>query len=44
MNSSHDPEITKHTVGTLYNMSRHPNGLMAIFNSGGIPALVRLLR
>lgn len=41
--NSSDPETTKHMVGTLYNVSGHANGLLAIFRSGGIEALVKLL-
>ncbi len=44
MASTNDPEIYKSTAGTLHNLSRYPQGLLAIFRSGGIPALVRLLR
>lgn len=38
-----DPEISRTAVGSLHNMSHHRQGLLAIFKSGGIPALVRLL-
>lgn len=41
---SDNPELTRHTTGTLYNISRHDRGVLAIFQSDGIPALVRLLR
>ncbi|VDO91931.1 unnamed protein product [Soboliphyme baturini] len=43
INKNGDSEMTKYTSGTLYNISRHYPGLLAIFQSGGIPALVRLL-
>ncbi|CAK9289982.1 unnamed protein product [Gordionus sp. m RMFG-2023] len=36
-------EIMKSLVGALYNISHHKQGLAAIFKSGGIPALVKLL-
>ena len=36
-------ESTKGAVGTLHNLSHHRQGLLAIFKSGGIPALVKLL-
>merc|ERR1740123_873340 len=38
-----DLESTKGAVGTLHNLSMHRQGLLAIFKSGGIPALVKLL-
>merc|ERR1719259_113229 len=38
-----DLESTKGAVGTLHNLSHHRQGLLAIFKSGGIPALVKLL-
>jgi len=38
-----DLESTKGAVGTLHNLSHHRQGLMAIFKSGGINALVKLL-
>ncbi|CAG9783595.1 unnamed protein product [Diatraea saccharalis] len=40
---SNDLETTKGAVGTLHNLSHHRQGLLAIFKSGGIPALVKLL-
>ncbi|KRY07317.1 Armadillo segment polarity protein, partial [Trichinella patagoniensis] len=40
MNLNADPELTKYAAGILYNISRHYAGLLAIFQSGGIPALV----
>ncbi len=43
MDVSADPELNKFTTGTLYHMSQHTQGLLAIFRSGGIRALVRLL-
>ncbi len=41
--NSSDLESTKGAVGTLHNLSHHRQGLLAIFKSGGIPALVKLL-
>jgi len=38
-----DPEVSRTSVGSLHNLSHHRQGLLAIFKSGGIPALVRLL-
>ena len=38
-----DLESTKGAVGTMHNLSHHRQGLMAIFKSGGINALVKLL-
>jgi len=43
MNSTTDVETTKCAAGTLHNLSHHRQGLLAIFKSGGIPALVKLL-
>jgi len=43
ISSSNDLETTKGAVGTLHNLSHHEQGLLAIFKSGGIPALVKLL-
>lgn len=37
-------ELTRYAAGTLYNISRNDRGVLAIFQSGGIPVLVRLLR
>ena len=42
--ATNDLETTKGAVGTLHNLSHHRQGLLAIFKSGGIPALVKLLR
>merc|ERR1711997_1205469 len=41
--NTNDLESTKGAVGTLHNLSHHRQGLLAIFKSGGIPALVKLL-
>nr|ACZ56248.1 beta-catenin [Hydractinia echinata] len=41
--NSNDAETVRCAVGALHNMSHHRQGLLAIFKSGGIPALVRLL-
>ncbi len=43
MGETTDPTVTRYTAGTLYHMSQHSQGLLAIFESGGIRALVRLL-
>ncbi|XP_021931264.1 armadillo segment polarity protein-like isoform X2 [Zootermopsis nevadensis] len=43
ISSSNDLESTKAAVGTLHNLSHHRQGLLAIFTSGGIIALVKLL-
>lgn len=43
ISTSDDLETTKGAVGTLHNLSHHRQGLLAIFKSGGIPALVKLL-
>lgn len=44
LSNSNDLETTRVTVGALHNLSHHRQGLLAIFKSGGIPALVKLLR
>merc|ERR1719411_1777487 len=41
--NTNDLESTKGAVGTLHNLSMHRQGLLAIFKSSGIPALVKLL-
>lgn len=43
LNKTTDPETTRLLTGTLHNLSHHAQGLLYIFKSGGIPALVRLL-
>ncbi|CAH0391030.1 unnamed protein product [Bemisia tabaci] len=43
ISNSNDFETTKVAVGALHNLSHHRQGLLAIFKSGGIPALVKLL-
>ncbi|KAL5274764.1 CTNNB1 family protein [Megaselia abdita] len=43
ISKSNDLETTKGAVGTLHYLSHHRQGLLAIFKSGGIPALVKLL-
>ncbi|XP_044260487.1 armadillo segment polarity protein isoform X3 [Tribolium madens] len=43
ISNSNDLETTKGAVGTLHKLSHHRQGLLAIFKSGGIPALVKLL-
>uniref|UniRef100_A0A915ICE2 Beta-catenin n=1 Tax=Romanomermis culicivorax TaxID=13658 RepID=A0A915ICE2_ROMCU len=42
-NSSKDPSTVKYTVGALYNLSGGNDGRLAIFRSGGIEALIKLL-
>ena len=44
MNTTSDVETTRCAAGTLHNLSHHRQGLLTIFKSGGIPALVKLLR
>ena len=44
MSNTNDSETTRCAAGTLHNLSHHRQGLLAIFKSGGIPALVKLLR
>jgi len=44
MSNTNDVETTRCAAGTLHNLSHHRQGLLAIFKSGGIPALVKLLR
>uniref|UniRef100_T1INN4 Armadillo segment polarity protein n=1 Tax=Strigamia maritima TaxID=126957 RepID=T1INN4_STRMM len=43
MSTSNDLETTRCAAGTLHNLSHHRQGLLAIFKSGGISALVKLL-
>ena len=43
LSNSSDLESTKGAIGTLHNLSHHRQGLLAIFKSGGINALVKLL-
>jgi len=43
ISNTNDLESTKGAVGTLHNLSMHKQGLLAIFKSAGIPALVKLL-
>lgn len=43
MSNTNDLETTRCAAGTLHNLSHHRQGLLAIFKSGGIPALVKLL-
>ena len=44
MSTTNDPETSRCAAGTLHNLSHHRQGLLAIFKTGGIPALVKLLR
>ncbi|XP_078385621.1 junction plakoglobin-like [Cetorhinus maximus] len=43
MQNSSDLETARHAAGILHNFSHHRDGMLAIFKSGGIPALVRML-
>ncbi|XP_001647517.3 catenin beta [Nematostella vectensis] len=43
LNNMSDVETTRCAAGTLHNLSHHRQGLLSIFKSGGIPALVKLL-
>lgn len=43
MQNTNDVETARCTAGTLHNLSHHREGLLAIFKSGGIPALVKML-
>lgn len=43
ISTSNDLDTTRSATGTLQNLSQHRQGLLAIFKSGGIPALVKLL-
>lgn len=44
MQNTGDMETTRATASILHNLSHKREGLLAIFKSGGIPALVRMLR
>ena len=39
-----EPEAARCGAGALHNISHHRQGLLTIFKSGGIPALVKMLR
>lgn len=43
MANTNDVETTRCAAGALHNLSHHRAGLLSIFKSGGIPALVKLL-
>jgi len=43
MNNTNDTETVRCIAGTLHNVSHHRQGLLGIFKSAGIPALVKLL-
>ncbi|KAM9315220.1 junction plakoglobin-like isoform 1-T2 [Pholidichthys leucotaenia] len=43
MQNTSDMETAKATTGILHNLSHSREGLLSIFKSGGIPALVRML-
>lgn len=44
MQNTSDMETAKATASILHNLSHQREGLLSIFKSGGIPALVRMLR
>ena len=44
MSNTNDTETICCASGTLHNISHHRQGPLAIFKSGGIPALIKLLR
>ncbi|CAK8674932.1 catenin beta-1-like [Clavelina lepadiformis] len=43
MQNATDPETQRACTGALHNLSHHRQGLLSIFKSGGIPALVKML-
>ncbi|XP_028675048.1 junction plakoglobin-like [Erpetoichthys calabaricus] len=43
MQNTSDMETSRCTASILHNLSHHREGLLSIFKSGGIPALVRML-
>jgi len=43
LTTNDDPETVKSLAGTLQAISGSPKGLMSIFKSGGIPALIKML-
>ncbi|XP_039264022.2 catenin beta-1-like [Styela clava] len=43
MQNSSDPDTQRFCTGALHNLSHHRQGLLSIFKSGGIPALVKML-
>lgn len=43
MQNTGDVETARCSAGTLHNLSHHREGLLSIFKSGGIPALVKML-
>lgn len=43
MQNTSDMETARCTTSILHNLSHHREGLLSIFKSGGIPALVRML-
>ncbi|MGH0139333.1 UNVERIFIED_CONTAM: hypothetical protein FKN15_020735 [Acipenser sinensis] len=43
MQNTSDMETARCTASILHNLSHHREGLLSIFKSGGIPALVRML-
>lgn len=43
MSQTTDMSVTRNSAAVLQNLSQHRQGLLAIFKSGGIPALVKML-
>uniref|UniRef100_H2YLQ4 Beta-catenin n=2 Tax=Ciona savignyi TaxID=51511 RepID=H2YLQ4_CIOSA len=43
MQNATDPDTQRYCTGALHNLSHHKQGLLSIFKSGGIPALVKML-
>lgn len=43
LNRTNDADIQRELAGALHKLSHHRQGLLYVFKSGGIPALVRLL-
>ena len=43
LTTNEDPETVKALAGTLTAISGSPKGLLSIFKSGGIPALIKML-
>lgn len=44
MQNTSDMDTARATASILHNLSHQREGLLSIFKSGGIPALVRMLR
>ena len=41
--NSNDPDTQRACTGALHNLAHDKHGLLSIFKSGGIPALVKML-